>query len=80
MIIEIRKRLIVDCTFIDSKPTIKALIDPKSQYNSISKTLAKKMDLYISREWGSRGKTCNKKVQSPAKVMAVSFWDVMSSA
>ncbi|CAG8637628.1 1035_t:CDS:1, partial [Diversispora eburnea] len=54
MIKEIRKRLIVDCTFIDSKTTIKALIDPKSQYNSISKALAKKMDLYISREYGSR--------------------------
>ncbi|RHZ78698.1 hypothetical protein Glove_157g70 [Diversispora epigaea] len=51
---EIRKRLIVDCTFIDSKTTVKALIDPKSQYNSISKALAKKMDLYISRNWGSR--------------------------
>ncbi|RHZ47523.1 hypothetical protein Glove_578g6 [Diversispora epigaea] len=51
---EIRKRLIVDCTFIDSKTTVKALIDPKSQYNSISKALAKKMDLYISRDWGSR--------------------------
>ncbi|CAG8616043.1 8697_t:CDS:2, partial [Diversispora eburnea] len=51
---EIRKRLIVDCTFIDSKTTVKALINPKSQYNSISKALAKKMDLYISRDWGSR--------------------------
>ncbi|CAG8566895.1 4356_t:CDS:2 [Diversispora eburnea] len=51
---EIRKRLIVDCTFIDSKTTVKALIDLKSQYNSISKALVKKMDLYISRDWGSR--------------------------
>ena len=51
---EIRKRLIVDCTFVDKNTTVKALIDPKSQYGSISKTLAKKMDLYISREYGSR--------------------------
>ncbi|CAG8661069.1 11579_t:CDS:2, partial [Ambispora gerdemannii] len=33
---EICKRLIVDCSFIDSKTTVKALIDPKSQYNSIN--------------------------------------------
>ncbi|RHZ61836.1 hypothetical protein Glove_345g72 [Diversispora epigaea] len=46
---EIRKRLIVDCTFIDSKTTVKAFIDPKSQRNSIGKALAKKMDLYITR-------------------------------
>jgi hypothetical protein len=51
---EIRKRLIVDCTFIDINTTVKALIDPKSQYGSISKTLAKKMNLYISREFGSK--------------------------
>src|SRR5947209_12034110 len=51
---EIRKRLIVDCTFVDKNTTVKALIDPKSQHGSISKTLAKKMDLYISREYGSR--------------------------
>src|SRR5215475_9867643 len=50
---EIHKRLIVDCTFIHDKVTVKALIDPKSKYNSISKALAKKMDLYISREFGS---------------------------
>ncbi|CAG8687894.1 11562_t:CDS:2 [Funneliformis mosseae] len=34
--------------------TVKALIDPKFFHGSISKTLAKKMDLYISREYGSR--------------------------
>ncbi|CAG8638537.1 11189_t:CDS:1, partial [Ambispora gerdemannii] len=51
---EICKRLIVDCLFINSKTTIKALIDPKFQYISISKALAKKMYLYIFREWGSR--------------------------
>ena len=51
---EIRKRLIVDCTFTHAKVTVKALIDPKSFYSSISKALAKKMDLYISREYGSR--------------------------
>ncbi|CAG8620592.1 4426_t:CDS:1 [Ambispora gerdemannii] len=51
---EIRKRLIVDCTFVDKNTTVKALIDPKFQHSSISKTLAKKMDLYISREYGSR--------------------------
>ncbi|CAG8800041.1 1675_t:CDS:1, partial [Gigaspora rosea] len=51
---EIRKRLIVDCSFIDSKTTVKALIDPKSQYNSISKALARKMDLYITRMYGSK--------------------------
>ncbi|CAG8629553.1 10380_t:CDS:2 [Acaulospora colombiana] len=50
---EICKRLIVDCTFIDNETTVKALIDPKSQYNSISKTLAKKIDLYITRMYGS---------------------------
>jgi len=51
---EIRKRLIVDCTFIHANVTVKALIDPKSFHGSISKALAKKMDLYISREYGSR--------------------------
>ncbi|RGB41261.1 hypothetical protein C1646_752326 [Rhizophagus diaphanus] len=51
---EIRKRLIVDCTFIRAKVTVKAFIDPKSYHGSISKALAKKMDLYISREYGSR--------------------------
>ncbi|CAB4390868.1 unnamed protein product [Rhizophagus irregularis] len=51
---EIRKRLIVDCTFIRAKVTVKALIDPKSFHGSISKALAKKMDLYISRLDGSR--------------------------
>src|SRR6266542_3802001 len=50
---EIRRRLIVDCTFVYEKVTVKALIDPKSYYSSISKALAKKMDLYISREGGS---------------------------
>jgi hypothetical protein len=44
----------VDCTFVDDKVTVKALIDPKSYYSSISKTLAKKIDLYIFREYGSR--------------------------
>ena len=53
MIREIRRRLIVDCTFVDEKVTVKALIDPKSYYSSISKALAQKMDLYISREGGS---------------------------
>src|SRR6185436_14784888 len=51
---EIRKRLIVDCTFIDNETTVKALIDPRSKYGSISKALAQKMDLYISREYGSK--------------------------
>jgi len=50
---EIRRRLIVDCTFVYEKVTVKALIDPKSYYSSISKALAKKMDLYISKEGGS---------------------------
>ncbi len=54
MIREIRKRLIVDCTFIHANVTVKALIDLKSFHDSISKALAKKMDLYISREYGSR--------------------------
>ena len=54
MIREIRRRLIVDCTFTCAKVTVKALIDPKSFHGSISKALAKKMDLYISREYGSR--------------------------
>ncbi|CAG8577887.1 4415_t:CDS:2, partial [Diversispora eburnea] len=35
---EIRKRLIVDCTFIASKTTVKALIDPKSR-EKVSVTL-----------------------------------------
>ena len=47
---EIHKRLIVDCTFVNDKVTVKALIDPKSYYSSISKALVKKMDLYICRE------------------------------
>ncbi|RIA95347.1 hypothetical protein C1645_734149 [Glomus cerebriforme] len=51
---EIRKRLIVDCTFTCAKVTVKALIDSKSFYDSISKVLAKKIDLYISREYGSK--------------------------
>jgi hypothetical protein len=50
---EIRKRLIVNCIFIQAKVTVKALIDPKSYHGSISKALAQKMDLYISREYGS---------------------------
>ncbi|CAG8451294.1 15326_t:CDS:2 [Cetraspora pellucida] len=51
---EIRRRLIVDCTFTCAKISVKALIDPKSKHNCISKSLAKKIDLYISREFGSR--------------------------
>ncbi|GBB93859.1 hypothetical protein RclHR1_02240031 [Rhizophagus clarus] len=51
---EIHKRLIVDCTFVYDKVTVKALIDPKSKYNSISKTLAQKIGLYITRMYGSR--------------------------
>ncbi|GBC28853.1 uncharacterized protein OCT59_001152 [Rhizophagus irregularis] len=50
---EIRKRLIVECLFIYDKVTVKALIDPKSRYNSISKTLAQKIGLYITRIYGS---------------------------
>ena len=50
---EIRKRLIVNCTFIRAKVTVKALIDSKSFHGSISKALAQKMGLYISREYGS---------------------------
>ncbi len=44
----------MDCTFICAKVTVKVLIDPKSFHGSISKVLAKKIDLYISREYGSR--------------------------
>ncbi|CAJ0633042.1 5429_t:CDS:2 [Entrophospora sp. SA101] len=51
---EIRKRLIVDCTFVNRKTTVKALIDPKSKYGSISKALAQKMGLYITRMYGSK--------------------------
>jgi hypothetical protein len=43
-----------DCTFIDFKETVKALINSRSLYSSISKALAKKIDLYICREFGSR--------------------------
>uniref|UniRef100_U9UGY1 Uncharacterized protein n=2 Tax=Rhizophagus irregularis TaxID=588596 RepID=U9UGY1_RHIID len=50
---EIRKRLIVDCTFVIDKITVKALIDPKSRYNSISKMLAQKIGLYVTRIYGS---------------------------
>src|ERR1044072_1075480 len=53
MLQEIHKRLIVDCTFIDDKVIIKALIDPNSMYNSISKILAQKIGLYITREFES---------------------------
>ncbi|CAG8482793.1 9878_t:CDS:1 [Ambispora leptoticha] len=51
---EIYKRLIVDYTFINKNITVKMLIDPKFQHDNISKTLAKKIDLYISREYRSR--------------------------
>ncbi len=44
----------MDCTSTRAKVIVKALIDPKSFHDSVSKTLAKKMDLYISREYGSR--------------------------
>ena len=54
MVREIHRRLIVECTFVDAKVTVKALIDPKSRLNSISKVLARKMGLYISREFGSK--------------------------
>ena len=50
----LREIRIVDCTFTRAKVTVKALIDPKSFHGSISKALAKKMDLYISREYESR--------------------------
>ena len=46
---EIRKRLIVDCTFVDAKVTVKALINFKSFHGSISKALAKKW-IYIFLE------------------------------
>ena len=39
---EIHKRLIVDCTFVNDKVTVKALIDPKSYYSNISKVFTKK--------------------------------------
>ena len=51
---EIHKRLIIDCTFTCAKVTVKALIDPKSFHGSISKVLAKKIDLYIFRKFGSK--------------------------
>ncbi|PKC64668.1 hypothetical protein RhiirA1_462117 [Rhizophagus irregularis] len=35
VILEIRRRLIVDCTFVNEKATVKALIDPKYYYSSI---------------------------------------------
>ncbi len=44
----------MDYTFIDNKITVKALINPKSCLNSISKMLAKKIDLYIFRKFGSK--------------------------
>ncbi|CAG8608041.1 5379_t:CDS:2, partial [Diversispora eburnea] len=52
---EIRKRLIVNCIFIHRKTTVKTLIDPKSRYSSISKALVRKMDCYISRNFGRSG-------------------------
>ncbi|CAG8664970.1 4761_t:CDS:1, partial [Diversispora eburnea] len=48
---EIRKRLIVDCKFVDNNITVKAIIDSKSHYSNISKALAKKLDCYISRDF-----------------------------
>ncbi|CAG8479995.1 170_t:CDS:2 [Rhizophagus irregularis] len=36
VILEIRRRLIVDCTFVNEKATVKALIDPKYYYSSIN--------------------------------------------
>ena len=53
MLRKIHKRLIVDYTFVIDEITVKALIDPKFYYSSISKALVKKMDIYISREGGS---------------------------
>src|SRR5438876_2421871 len=50
---EICKRLIVDCTFVDDEVTVKALIDSNSMHNSISKALAQKIGLYITREFRS---------------------------
>ena len=44
----------MDCTFVDKNTTVKALIDPKSKYGSISKVLAQKMGLYITRMYGSK--------------------------
>ena len=44
----------MNCTFTRAKVTVKVLIDPKSFHGSISKALAKKIDLYISKEYGSR--------------------------
>ncbi|CAG8437347.1 2810_t:CDS:2 [Diversispora eburnea] len=51
---EIRKRLVVDCKFIYENIAIKALIVPKSQFNSISKKLAKRLDFYIHKMYGSK--------------------------
>src|SRR4051812_47887195 len=46
---EIRKRLIVDCTFVDDEVTVKALIDPKSRLIVSVKRLPKKL-VYILLE------------------------------
>jgi len=43
----------VDCTFVDDKVTVKALINPNSMHNSISKAFVQKIGLYITREFGS---------------------------
>ncbi|CAG8538099.1 5111_t:CDS:2 [Paraglomus occultum] len=41
---EIRKRLIVDCTFIDRKTTVKALIDPIEDLGIGTQMLARKYE------------------------------------
>ena len=43
----------MNCTFVDDEVTVKALIDPNSMHNSISKALAQKIGLYITREFRS---------------------------
>ena len=67
----------MDCTFTYAKVTVKALIDPKSCLNSISKALARKMGLYISRKFGLKYPTVKSlgiRVTNAGKKVMVRGW------
>ncbi|RGB37067.1 hypothetical protein C1646_757394 [Rhizophagus diaphanus] len=57
---EIHKRLIVDCTFIYDKVTVKALIDPKSQYDVDSYQKPSRPRQIVEREREKRQYRCRK--------------------
>ncbi|CAG8613269.1 11647_t:CDS:2, partial [Diversispora eburnea] len=72
---KIRKRLIVDCKFVDNNIIIKTIINLKSHYSNISKALVKKLNCYISRDFGRSGYSTVKElginvINSGKKIMA----------